>query len=114
MTFVLKSVPDITVPVTIQVPGEAEAKTIEARWRLHPVSRTQELLEQQRLGELTDEALVGQDLLGLEGITDEAGEAVPFSDELVAQLLDIAYVRRPLVLSWFAAQQGRAEAAAKN
>ncbi|MBB3142191.1 hypothetical protein [Halomonas organivorans] len=114
MTFVLKQIPDIAVPVTIQVPGDDEPSTIHARWTLHPVSKTQTIMEQQRAGELDDDALVAQDLLGLEGITDDKGNAVPFSQDLVAQLMELAYVRRPLVMSWFAAQQGRVEAAAKN
>lgn len=114
MSFVLKQIPDITVPVTVQIPGEDEQSTIYAKWRLHPVSKTQELMCKQRAGELDDEALVEQDLLGLEGISDEKGNAIKFSKDLVAQLMDIAYVRKNLILSWFAAQQGRSEAAAKN
>lgn len=114
MTFVLKPVADITVPVTIQVPGDDETKTIHARWRLHPVSKTQEIMESQRAGDLNDDQLVKQDLLGLEGVTDEGGEPVTFGSDLVEQLMDIPYVRHPLMMSWFAAQQGRAQAAAKN
>ncbi|MBB3142828.1 hypothetical protein [Halomonas organivorans] len=114
MTFVLKQIPDITVPVTVQVPGDDEPSTIHARWRLHPVSKTREIFEQQRDGKLDDDALVAQDLLGLEGIKDEKGKDVSFSQDLVAQLMETPYVRRPLVLSWYAAQEGRAQAAAKN
>lgn len=112
--LVLKQVPDITVPVAIHVPGEAEPTTIHARWRLHPVSKTREIMDAQRIGDMDDDALVARDLLGLEGITNEDGETVAFSQELVGQLMEIAYIRRPLVMSWFAAQQGRSEAAAKN
>lgn len=114
MSFVLKKIADITVPVSVNVPGEAEPKTIYARWRLHPVSESKAIMEQQRAGQLDDDALVKQDLLGLSGITDEDGNEVAFSEELVAQLMDTAYVRIPLGMSWFVAQQGRAEAAAKN
>lgn len=114
MSFVLKTIPDIVVPVTVQVPGEEEPSTIYAKWRLHPVSKTQEMMDKQRAGDMDDDALVEQDLLDLTGITDEKGNGVKFSKDLVAQLLDIAYVRKSLILSWFAAQQGRSEAAAKN
>ncbi|WP_016854792.1 hypothetical protein [Halomonas smyrnensis] len=114
MSFILKPIPDITVPVTVHTPGDDKPSTIHARWKLHTVSESQAIIEQQRAGELDDDALVAQDLLGLEGITDEKGNDVPFSQDLIDQLMDTAYVRRPLVMSWFAAQQGRAEAAAKN
>jgi len=112
--FQIQDITDIVVPVTIQVPGAEEPSTIRARWRLHPVSKSQEIMQSQRNGELTDEQLVEQDLLGLEDVTDADGNPVKFGKKLVAQLMDIPYVRRPLVLSWFQAQQGRGEAAAKN
>ncbi|MFK4014880.1 hypothetical protein [Cobetia marina] len=114
MSFVLKKIPDITVPVSVVVPGEEAPATLYATWRLHPVSETQKIMEKQRAGEMDDEALVDQDLVGLSGISDEKGKEVPFSKDLVAQLMDTAYVRKNLIMSWFAAQQGRSEAAAKN
>ncbi|WP_322528989.1 hypothetical protein R5R73_04940 [Salinicola sp. LHM] len=114
--FQIQSITDIVVPVTIEVPGAKEPSTIRARWRLNSVSKTQEIVQAQRDKEnpLTDDQLVEQDLLGLEDVTDADGNPVSFSTELVAQLMDIPYVRRPLVLSWFQAQAGRGEAAAKN
>ena len=71
MSFVLKKIPDITVPVSVVVPGEEAPATLYATWRLHPVSETQKIMEKQRAGEMDDEALVDQDLVGLSGITDE-------------------------------------------
>lgn len=112
--FKIQDVTDIVVPVTIEVPGADEPSTIRARWRLHPVSKTQEMMQAQRDNELTDDELVEQDLLGLEDVADAEGNPIKFGKKLVAQLMEIPYVRRPLVLSWFQAQQGRGEAAAKN
>lgn len=114
--FQIQSITDIVVPVTIYVPGASEPSTIRARWRLHPVSKSQEIMKAQRDTEnpLTDEQLVEQDLLDLDDVSDAEGTPVKFSKKLVAQLMEIPYVRRPLVLSWFQAQQGRGEAAAKN
>ncbi|NWO11732.1 hypothetical protein HLV40_15175 [Chromohalobacter salexigens] len=112
--FKIQEVTDIVVPVTIDPPGADEPSTIRARWRLHPVSKTQEMMQAQRDNELTDDELVEQDLLGLEDVADAEGNSIKFDKKLVAQLMEIPYVRRPLVLSWFQAQQGRGEAAAKN
>ena len=114
MSFVLKTLEEITVPVTIHVPGSDEPSTIKARWRLHKVSEGQKIMEAQLHGKMSDDELVAKDLLGLEGITDEDGNEAKFDDALREQLMEIAYVRRPLVLSWFAAQQGRDQASAKN
>lgn len=112
--FVLKSIPEITVPVTVHVPGDEESTVFHAKWRLHPVSKAREIMEQQRKGELNDDALVKQDLIGLQGVFDEAGNERSFSPELVQEMLEVSYVRIPLVMSWYAAQNGQAEAAAKN
>lgn len=112
--FVPKAIPEITVPVTVHVPGDDEPTTFQATWCLHPVSKAREIMEQQRQGELDDDALVHQDLRGLKGIGDASGNERAFTPELINELLEIPYVRRPLVMSWFAAQNGHAEAAAKN
>ncbi|XKE45754.1 hypothetical protein LG302_01015 [Halomonas organivorans] len=114
MAFVLKPIPDITVAVPIKVPGEDEPSVIQARWRLRTWDDYQARSEEVRRQEVSDEALVGDDLLDLEGIQDEGGQALDYSPALLEQLMQITPVRQALVLSWFRAQQGREEAAAKN
>lgn len=114
MSFTLKPITDIQVDVSIDVPGADKPSTLTARWRLHPFSEQQRIYDRQKNGEMTDDELVQTDLLDLQGVQDEAGESIDFTPELLSQLMDLPYVRRPLVLSWFQAQQGRAQAAAKN
>jgi len=112
--FVLKDVPDLWVDVEIQVPGEEAVSTFQARWRLHSWSEYQRIVKAMQTEEVADETLVDDDLLEIAGIQDEHGNDVAHSAELVSQLLEVPYVRRPLILSWFKAQEGRAAAAAKN
>lgn len=112
--FVLKTIPDTTVEVTIQVPGEDKPSTIEATWRLHKWDDFQARIQAMQAGDLTDEQLVEEDLVTLTGIKNEAGEQIAFSKDIAAQLMQLGYVRRPLMASWFEAQQGRNKAAAKN
>ena len=114
MTFVLKSIPDTTLDVTVHVPGEEKPSTITATWKLHKWDQFQERVKALREGDLSDEALVEQDLITLGGIKDEKGADVPYSKDLAAELLQLGYVRRPLMASWFEAQNGRSQAAAKN
>lgn len=113
MSLVLKKTPTITVDVPVQVPGEETAATIQATWNLHSWDAYRALVEAQQKGDKKDEDLL-DDLVGLGGITDEKGKEVAFSKDLVAELMQITYIRRPLILSWFAAQEGRNQAAAKN
>ncbi|WP_129138787.1 hypothetical protein [Modicisalibacter coralii] len=114
MAFLLKEVTDITVPVTIQIPGEESTCKISARWRLHDVPDAQKRQEQMQKSELSEDQLVEEDLLDIEGMSDEKGKPLKLTKDIRDQLMRKAYIRRPLVLSWFAAQQGRGEAAAKN
>lgn len=114
MSFVLKAIADVTVDVAIHVPGEETPSTIQARWTLHDWDAFQARVKQMQAGELSDEQLVAEDLQRLEGISDEKGEAVPYNSKLRDQLMQMGYVRRPLMASWFDAQNGRAKAAAKN
>lgn len=112
--FVIKNVPEITVPVDIHVPGEEPVSRIYATWKLHSYNGAQERTEAIRRGEVTDEQVVTDDLVNLSDLSDEQGNAVAFTPELALQLLQMTYVRVPLVTSWYAAQQGRSEAVAKN
>lgn len=114
MTFVLKAVAAVSLDVSIQVPGEKEPSTITATWKLHKWDEFQARFSDMQAGTMTDEDLVEQDLVDLGGIRDEKGEPLPFNPELVQELLQLGYVRRPLIASWFEAQNGRAKAAAKN
>ncbi|GAA3704359.1 hypothetical protein GCM10022421_08970 [Oceanisphaera sediminis] len=113
MAFVIKNVPEITVPVDIQVPGEPEKSRIHATWKLYGYDDAQTRIAAIHKGEVTDEQLT-EDLINIGDLSDEQGQPVAFSPELARKLLQMTYVRIPLINSWFSAQQCRAEAAAKN
>lgn len=114
MAFVLKAIPDTTLDVTIHVPGEEKPSTITATWKLHKWDQFQERVKAMQAGELDDDTLVEQDLINLSGVKDEKGSDIEYTPELAEQLLQLGYVRRPLMASWFEAQNGRSKAAAKN
>ncbi|MCC5904092.1 MAG: hypothetical protein JJT87_19445 [Halomonas sp.] len=113
MSLVLKKIPATTVDVPVQVPGEGKPSTIQATWKLHDWASYRAVVEAQQKGEKADEDLMA-DLEDISGIKDEKGKDVPFTKELLEQLMQTTYIRRPLILSWFAAQEGRSQAAAKN
>ena len=114
MSFVVKDVHEITVPVVIHVPGEAEESRISATWTLYPVDEGKARVDQMQAGEISDEQLVAEDLQDAGPFLTPEGKAIPFTPELAQQLLQKMYVRRPLINSWFAAQNARTEEAAKN
>lgn len=112
--FVIKKIPDIQVPVDIQVPGELEKSRIQATWKLHGFDEANARIKAIQAGEVTDQQLIAEDLINLGDLSDEQGQPASFTPELARQLLQMTYVRIPLINSWFTAQQCRAEAAAKN
>lgn len=113
MSLVLKKIPTTTVDVPVQVPGEEKPSTIQATWKLHDWDTYRATVEAQQEGKKNDEELL-DDLENVTGIKDENGNDIAFDKSLVEQLMQATYIRRPLVLSWFAAQEGRNQAAAKN
>ncbi|MFI0472238.1 hypothetical protein ACGLWX_05880 [Halomonas sp. HMF6819] len=113
MSIVKKDIPTITVDVPVQVPQAEKQSTIQAEWVLHDWDEYRKINDETQKGTKTDEDLLA-DLKGLGGIKGEDGNDLPFDDELVQWAMQKTYIRRPLILSWFAAQEGRSQAAAKN
>ncbi|WP_375058418.1 hypothetical protein [Zobellella sp. DQSA1] len=112
--LIIKDVQTITVPVDILVPGDEAPSRVQATWKLYDYTPAQDRLAAIRAGEITDEQLLTEDLLDLAPLKDAAGNSLKYTPELGLQLLEKTYIRMPLIQSWFPAQAGRAEAAAKN
>ena len=113
MSLILKKIPTVTVDVPIQVPGDKKAASIQAEWKLHKWDDYRAGVDAQQAGKNKDEDLL-DDLVNVSGIKGEDKKDLPFDKELVEQLMQETYIRRPLILSWYTAQEGRNQAAAKN
>lgn len=112
-TIKLTSAATITVdvPYTDPVTGP---QTFKATWNLHSFTEYKKKLEDQQAGKSKDDDLL-EDLISLEEIKDsETGEKIPHCNELVDAVMNVTFMRRPLLLSWYPAQEGRNQAAAKN
>ncbi|QPI65884.1 hypothetical protein [Vreelandella venusta] len=113
MSLVKKDVPTSTVDVPVQVPGEKKPSTIQAEWKLHDWPEYRAIADALQAGEKSDDDVL-EDLKNITGIKGEDKKDLPFDDELVSWAMRKTYVRRPLIISWYAAQEGRSQAAAKN
>ncbi|RUR43370.1 hypothetical protein [Vreelandella populi] len=112
-TIKLTSAVTITVDVPYTDPIQG-AQTFQATWKLHKWDEYRGIVTAQQAGEKTDEDLM-EDLVRLDGLKDsETKEQIAHCDELVDAAMSVTFMRRPLILSWFAAQEGRNQAAAKN
>lgn len=101
----------VDVPYTDPIQG---AQTFKATWTLHSFTDYKKKVEDQQAGKSKDVDVL-EDLISLEGIKDSVtGEEIPHCNELVDAVMDVTFMRRPLLLSWYPAQEGRNQAAAKN
>ena len=99
----------ITWPVTVNIPqdgGRTQKATFDGEFEV----LTQEEAEQAVRAE---KDLLEVQLIGWNGVKDEAGEPVAFSEAAKKQLLDITYVRGALFTAIAEINNGRA-AARKN
>lgn len=108
MAFVLKKTASYKWEVKVEVPVDGnrfETQAFEAVFKKISRSGFNDLVEKG------DDALVGEILLGWEGINDEADKPVPFTEKNKQQLCDDPYVLRALIQAYADSLTG---AAAKN
>ena len=94
MAFVLKKVSTYKWPVTVSVPvdgGKFRNETFSVLFRKIGRSQFNELAEQD------ENALVDAIVEGWDGIKDEDGDNVPFTDEAKAVLLDDPFVMKAII-----------------
>lgn len=94
MAFVLKKTASYKWPVKVEVPtdgGKFETQTFDAVFKKMSRSAFGDLLEKG------EDALLEQILEGWEGINDENGKEVPFTQKNKKELCDDPYVVRALI-----------------
>jgi hypothetical protein len=123
MAFKLQQSPTYVWPVKIVLPidgGKRETHTFDATFRRLPQSRINEIIKLARLQERgrldDDQELEDQDaareiMVGWDGVQDDDGKAIPFSEGALTQLVEIPTVAGQIVKAWFGSL---AEAKRKN
>jgi hypothetical protein len=107
--FVISQKTSYTWPVTVEFPidgGKTERQTFDAEFRRVPQSRMAELRKMIEAGEITDLDICAEVLAGWSGITDDRGEAVPYSEGARDTLLDVPLVAAAVVMAWMASLTG--------
>ena len=97
MAFVLKKTASYKWEVKVEVPvdgNQFETQAFEAVFKKISRSAFNNLVDKG------DDALVGEILLGWEGVTDEAGKPVAFTEKNKEQLCDDPYVLRALIQAY--------------
>jgi len=97
VAFVLKKTASYKWEVKVEVPvdgNQFETQAFEAVFKKISRSAFNNLVDKG------DDALVGEILLGWEGVTDEAGKPVSFTEKNKEQLCDDPYVLRALIQAY--------------
>jgi len=108
VAFVLKKTASYKWEVKVEVPTDGnrfETQAFEAVFKKISRSAFNDLVDKG------DDALIGEILLGWEGINDEDGKPVPCTEKNKKQLCDDPYVLRALIQSYADSLSG---AKAKN
>ena len=104
MAFVLKQSATYTWPITVIIPmdgGRRDKHTFDGEFRRLPQSRINEIIKLARAAERgrlnDDEELLDQDaakeiLAGWSGVVDDDAKEIPYSENALAQLLDMVLV----------------------
>lgn len=123
MAFKLQQSATYVWPVKIVLPidgGKRLTETFDATFRRLPQSRINEIIKLARLQERgrldEDQELEDQDaareiMTGWDGVEDDDGKPIPFSEAALKQLLEIPTVAGQIVRAWFGSL---AEAKRKN
>jgi hypothetical protein len=113
MAFVLKQSATYTWPITLIIPmdgGRRDKHTFDGEFRRLPQSRINEVIRLARAAERgrlnDDEEFLDQDaakeiLAGWSGVVDDDAKEIPYSENALAQLLDIPTVAGQIVRAWF-------------
>ena len=111
MSFILDVSPTYVWPITIEIPndgGKHSKFTFDGEFARLPQSRLKEISELINKGEIDDEMMAREVLVGWpEGaIKDKQGEPVPFSDAAVDKLMQISKAGSAVVMAFYASLEG--------
>lgn len=107
--FIISQKSSYTWPVTVEFPvdgGKVEKQTFDAEFKRIPQTRINEIHEVVQKGQTSDPELAREVLIGWSGVNDGNGEAVPFSEGMRDQLLDIPLVAAAVVMAWLNSLSG--------
>ena len=110
MTFKIKPVTSIKEKIKIQVPkdlGRCEVSEIKVEFKKLPVSETKQLLEDASRNEMNDDQVLQENIIGIDGLLDESGVKVEYSADVLLELLEMEYVRRPIIKKFMEVVVGR-------
>lgn len=103
MAFVLSQSESYTWPVVVEFPisgGRFDKQTFDVEFKRLAQARIREIWDAIQTGEMTDDDLCNEVVVGWAGVQDGKGNEVPFSEKAKADLLNISLVSSSIVAAW--------------
>lgn len=103
MPFVLSQSDSYTWPVAVEFPidgGRFEKQTFDAQFKRISQPRIREIWDLIQTGELGDDDLCHEVLVGWAGVQDGKGGEVPYSEKAKSDLLSVPLVASAVVTAW--------------
>lgn len=104
MAFVLSQSPSYNWPVPVQFPidgGRFDKQIFDAQFKRLPQDRIREIHDLITTGDIDDDSLCKEILVGWAGITDDKGAEIPYSEKTRDKLLLVPLVAAAIVNAWF-------------
>jgi len=117
MSFKIKAVTSIKEKIIIQEPkdlGRSNQCDIVVEFKKLPVSETKQLLEDSAKGDMNDDQVLHENIINIDGLVDDNGTKIEYSSDILPELLEMEYVRRPLIKKFMEVIVGREALKAKN
>jgi hypothetical protein len=108
MFSISKAITEYSWPVVVHLPadgGKVEKSTFDATFKRVSATRINEIREAIEAGKITDVGLATEVLNGWSGVSD-GDDALPYSEENKAALLDIPTVAAAIVRAFFESLSG--------
>jgi hypothetical protein len=104
MAFVLKQTDSYTWPVPVELPadgGRFNKQTFDAQFKRLPQDRIRDIMDKIQAGEIDDDTLCREILIGWSGVQDNKSEEIPFSESSLNVMLNVQMVAAAVVSAWF-------------
>lgn len=103
MAFVLSQSDSYSWPVAVEFPvdgGRFDRQTFDAQFKRLPQDRIRQIWDQIQSGEIDDDGLCHEILVGWAGVQDAKGTEVPYSEKARKDLLRVPLVAASIVSAW--------------
>lgn len=115
--FQLKPVNSIKCTVKVSVPGDYGKSTradFDVEFKKLPLSEVKSLMESATNGDMKDFDVLADNIINIKGLKSEQGDDLEYSHDVLQAMLELEYVKTPLVDKFKEVQLGQESLRRKN